>query len=166
MFGYVTQKEFDEERERRIKAEERAESWRQLAESVGVQRDQSFTAMKEMRQTHADQVKMLLAHLVPLAPEPPASPLLDPNNSKLQEMTAEEIMAIPAYSKREMHIRAQRAAAAKMRELERAQDDDMKQRHALLTPEEKRATMPDFDPVMGIYVDKPTAEENGKGDRQ
>lgn len=91
----------------------------------------------------------LLEHLAPL----PATPVFDPDSPVSDRMTAEEIMAELAVGKREMIARARRAQRAREREQRDKDDAQQQRREELLTDDERRATLPDFDSTLGVYTD-------------
>jgi hypothetical protein len=149
--GYVRRELYDGLRAR---AEERAREWcerinfvEEVNRQLNIANGALVEAMKQQRESSERLVKDLLAHLKPL---PPAT-LSNPNSPIFQDMTAEEIMAIPASSKREMGIRTARAAQARVKEAERKDNAQMQRIRELQTPEEQAATTVEFDPMLGMF---------------
>jgi hypothetical protein len=162
MLGYVKQSELDAvnallvtEREARITAEARASIYASTIEDLQERLRQAIASNFQQGERHAYAQAMLLKHIIPIAPVNPNAP-----DTPLKPQTAAEILAEPASTKREMFLREIRANQARLREMDAAARSDYEKRQALLTPEERRATMPDFDPMLGVF-EQPEATEAG-----
>lgn len=123
MLGFVTQEKYDAEHELRIKAEAREEA---LREQVSTLTD----LLREERVRQSD----LLDRFQPKQ-ESNGHSMLDADT---KHMTADQIMAIPAYGKGDMRRRLQMAAMARKREEEEASRQKVESQNGKLTEDEAR----------------------------
>lgn len=146
MLGYVKQELLAAEQQLRLAAEalaaERAGTVNSYRELVQDLREQ----LREASERHGQQLSAVLEHLAPKTREREPLPLTD----ALADMTPDEIRALPAHSRREMYLREQQAKAAERRLNEAKGEEEVKERRALLTPDER--TGMEFDPLLGVDV--------------
>lgn len=151
MLGFISREMFDAEKEWRIRAEARADELVGRVADLKAMLDgfQPFHKheMQKQREIYEKQIQELQARIQEYESAPP-TPV------KLEDMTAEEIMRIPATSKREMFVRRMRAADARIREDNRTAEEARARRMAHLTPEERRANMTDFDDTLGVFLER------------
>lgn len=151
--GYVKQELFDQERDGRIRAEVSAQHWKERCESMGEANHRLEQDLKDRHHQYANLVTELLNGLRPKEAARPETP----DGAVFEEMTYAQIMAQPAVGKREMEMRDRRAQAALERMRSNKQDEQERRRQELLTDEEKRATMPDFDSTLGVFIEEDQA---------
>lgn len=159
--GYVTEAAFSQEREARLLAEKRAAEaegrlagLRELIAHLRVSGRELSNLLQEQARRYAESQLALLEHVVPLKPENTFSP----DNPELAQMSYDEIMAQPVATRQAMFLRKEAALRARERDMNESERKSAKERREhIVTDEEKRTNMGDFDSTLGIYQE-PVAE--------
>lgn len=113
MFDNVPRATYEQERDRRVAAETRAEASTVLIKVLTDQLKQKDEQIKEQRQTHHVQHMDMMNRYEPL----PGTPRL-PSEVQLKSMTAAQIRQQPAATRQEMLRRERMAVEAEKREAE------------------------------------------------
>lgn len=134
---------YEEEREGRMRADA-------FVMSLEKENDRLVQTMGDHAAFYKSQLGSLLDHIAPKPlTVPPSSP------AEIRYPTSAEIMAEPAYSKREQAVRQQRYRAAVEREMGEKDAEEQRKRRAVQTDEEYLATRPygAYDGTLGIYTE-------------
>lgn len=136
MFDNVSRKEFDAERELRIRAEaSAARAYEQIAD-LNERTTELLSLIARERETHHQEMADLLDRVLPKPKDP--VPGFGVPGAGDQHLTYEEIMSTPAVGRRGVRERNALARDAKVREEQQDKADDAGKRRAVLTPEEQQ----------------------------
>lgn len=174
MLGYVKKELLEAaevatsiERDARIKAETRAEAAelalrdarddnRRLLETIESLALSNNETVEKQAEMYKDSQATLLNHVAPIDETKLYG---DPDDPALKRMTPEEILAEPASTKQGMILRARRAAeAAERLKSEEQRKEEQRRRDLIVSQEEQRINLSDFDPNLGILVEKAATE--------
>lgn len=147
MLGYVSKDVYDDEVKRRVAAEATATV---LREQLQVAQDHA----RDLLTQYTQQAKDLLDHIAPLAKSSP----LAQGEEVLKNMSAEEIMALPASTRREMILRNHQARLARARESQEQDKAARESREAMFSDAERSEINGDFDPMMGVFQPKEVSD--------
>lgn len=149
MLGYVKQDVYDREVAAREKAEADVAELRTQLATAQATNARLLDELSAQRQSNERQFKELLDHVAPIAKEP--APF--PNDQNLfKRMTADEIMALPASSRREMQFRAHQARLARAREEQENDKAAREARDAMFSPAEQAEIRGEWDPTLGVFT--------------
>lgn len=174
MLGLIPQALYDDEKRNRKTAEDAVrDCQRQLAAAQQLAADrnqviddyrklyqQEVDSRRQDRAEHAAQMKTLLAHVAPLAPEREAEAGTPPRRA-----TADDIMLEPATGKRGQIARKRAADARREQDQSEADREAAEHRKGLLTEEERR-NMEDatFDATLGVSFDVAKSDNESHAD--